>query len=275
VITVPIAINNSFFDRQLDILWTNHKKHYGNTAHDKIHAVVCLQEKFSQISKYDFAHTIVSDWSCFFPERKYNGLLSPLNIQIGLREILNKFADDQIIELIDCDMFHINSHNKIDILDNEFYVCDVYENWHLKSKTENLKLIKNFLLKDNQYNGGFVPIIGKIRTFKKIINDWISLHISIFDSLKDNRLKWWAGMYSFQVACANNDISMTAKDYCYIPGVNQLKKDHYICHYSCDLIFNKKIMLTDINKFNSSNFLQNSYYDAVKEWYNQYISKGA
>lgn len=274
MITIPVAVNNDFFEKQLNLFWFNHQKIYGVDASKKCFPIVALQHKndlnFCSNAPYKF----VNDWSCYFFNREYHGGLSPLNIQTGLLEVIDYFNKNEIIELIDCDMFHIKKAPKFNIEDNEFIVCDVYENWHLKSNSSNKYIIEKFLKQNYfKYNGGFVPIIGKVKTFKKILNDWIDLHIKIFDSVKTQQLKWWAGMYSFQIACANNDIKMTSMDLCYLPNINELNHNHYICHYSCDPIFNKGKMLGDIKNFDSSKFPQNIFYTAVKDWYNSYTGK--
>lgn len=272
MISIPIAVNNDFFKLQLDLFWFNHKRIYGEDAFKKAYPVVVLQNK----KKYDFSskapHVFANDWSCYFPEKKYDGFLSPLNMQISLLEIIDMFDNDEVIELIDCDMFHIKKAPDINVVDNEFIVSDIYENWHLKSNTSNKYILKNFLkLNHSEYNGGFVPIIGKIKTFKKILNDWINLHIQIFDSLDSNELKWWCGMYSFQVACANNNIYMRGIDICYIPNINNLLENHYISHYCCDYKFDKKKILNGNGKVDFENFQDNLFYNAIKDWYNSDI----
>jgi hypothetical protein len=274
MITVPIAVNNDFFKRQLDLFWFNHYKIYGENVFEKAFPVVILQDKTNFDFSLDIPHILVSDWSCYFPDIKYHGGLSPLNMQIGLLEAIKYFNENEILELIDCDMFYIKQPPPITIDNDEFIVCDFYENWHLKSNEDNKHIINKFLIKNYyKYNGGFVPIIGKVKTFKKILNDWIFFHIKIFNSLTDPRLQWWAGMYAFQIACANNKIKMKNLDTCYFPNINQLNNNHYICHYSCDKIFDKSKMLVDITNFDSSNFPQDIYYNSVKDWYNNYIQK--
>jgi hypothetical protein len=47
-------------------------------------------------------------------------------------------------------------------------------------------------------------------------------------------------MYSFQAACANNNIKMIDRDWVHIPPANNLTENHYVCHYSCDKLFSKK-----------------------------------
>lgn len=274
MITIPVAVNNDFFEKQLSLFWFNHQRVYGADASKNCFPIVVLQYKDNLNFCSNAPYKFVNDWSCYFVNRKYHGGLSPLNMQIGLLEILDNFDKDDILELIDCDMFHIKKSPIIPIKDDEFVVCDIYEDWHLKSNSNYKYIIQNFLKENySKYNGGFVPITGKAKTFKKILNDWINFHIKVFDSVKNHQLQWWAGMYSFQIACANNNIKMTSMDLCYLPNINELNDNHYICHYSCDPIFNKGKMLGDIRNFDSSNFPKNLFYDSVKGWYDSCIGK--
>lgn len=271
MITIPIAVYNNLFEWQLNLFWHQHKLIYGNEAQNKSIAVV-IKRNTSKENKIDSV-----DWDINIPinlcESYFDYLninedryLLPLNIQIGLAQTLNMIDDNKTIELIDCDMFHIKKHDDIKIKENEFYVCDIYENWHLFSKNKNFKLIKKYL-KENKvlYNGGFVPIVGLCKTFKKIINDWILVHKNmVLNDNNEHLIKWWSGMYSFQVACQNNNVKMISKDYCYIPEINNISDYHHICHYSVDKFFNKKTF----PKINTSNFLDNSYYNSIISWYN-------
>jgi hypothetical protein len=83
--------------------------------------------------------------------------------------------------------------------------------------------------------------------------------------LNDNNeqlIKWWSGMYSFQVACQNNNIKMIAKDSCYVPEINEISEFHHIAHYSVDKLFDKRYFpKIEVNKFKN-----NYYYDQIKKW---------
>ena len=83
---------------------------------------------------------------------------------------------------------------------------------------------------------------------------------------KEVLIRWWSGMYSFQVACANNNIKLIDRDWVHVPPTNTLSDNHYICHYSCDNYFNKK----KFPRTNTSNYPKNKYYDIIKEWLNEW-----
>lgn len=280
MISVPIAVCAGNFWMQLDLFWHQHKKVYGYNAHRKALALVVNKNIWSDPEHeklpwdIDVPYTMVK--SCFDylnVENIKDQLIVPLNIQTSLLQVINSFDDDEVIELLDCDMFHMKPAPKIEVKD-EIVVSDVYETWHLKSLTDHKWVIDPFLSQSHgKYNGGFVPIIGRAKTFKKIIIDWMQLHKRIFLSTDSKDYKWWSGMYALQVACANHRIYMRNEDFVYIPGYNQIKPWHYISHYSCDTKFNKKI-IKQIDDVNTERFEDNAFYNAVKEWFHIKVGNG-
>jgi len=272
MISVPVASNDIAFRNQLSIFWDNHKLIYGDDAYKKAHAIIVSQNSPEQNKikdgewGLDIPSTVVEPyWSHL--QREHSRVLLPINIQSGLSQIINNFDDDELLELIDCDMFHIKAYEEQEINEDEFLVCDIYEDWHLKSKSDLYGVIENFLDKDQSaYNGGFVPIIGYVKTFKKILKYWTDVHLQIFDSTDDTRIQWWSGMYSLQVACANNGIKMKAIDNCYIPSLNELKDNHHIAHYCCDTVFSKNKELRKPDKFDYTGFPSSYFYDQIKNW---------
>jgi len=270
IISIPIAVyTNKIFKWQLSLFWFNHKLIYNEDAKNRALTIV-IKRNYERESKMD-----IFDWPVDAPVQLCDAYFDffigldkekylPINIQTGLYQIIKNINDEQIIELLDCDMFHLKPAPDIEIEDDELHVCTVYENWHLFSLTKHSEVIEKYTCgKKDYYNGGFVPIIGKAKTFKKILLDWILFHKNIADnSEKFAALSWWAGMYSLQAACEINKIKMISKDFCYIPNVNELNDNHYIAHYSCDPIFNKnKILELDISKFKD-----NIFYNRVKQW---------
>jgi hypothetical protein len=179
-------------------------------------------------------------------------------------QVLHTFDDEQTIELLDCDLFHFKPHPEISVQDDELYVSDIYERWHLKSLSDHRNVIEKYFENGGDYyNGGFVPIIGKVRTFKKIIGDWITIHWDILKCDWSENIKWWAGMYALQAACEKARVKMIAKDYCYIPGVYDLSPDHYIAHYCCDgQRFNKKAF----PNIEIKTFEDNEFYRRLLKW---------
>jgi|SRR5215510_6242381 len=274
MISVPIAVNNEYFRPQLELFWFNHLKTYGpETAPAKALAVIIKRNTVHEPKRENcewvdaVPHAMAE---AYFDVRSdlANSTYLPINIQIGLSQVIDRFADEQLIEVLDCDMFHLKPHPALTVADEEVIVTDIYEEWHLFSLSDYRYVIAPFFKNGGgYYNGGFVPIIGKAKTLKKLLPDWIELHKQIVDTHSHGDLQWWAGMYSFQAACENNAVSMRAMDLCYVPGFNDLRDEHYIAHYSVDQKFNKKAW--GWPRVDVSSFEDNEYYNRVLEWLRQ------
>lgn len=271
LISIPTAVFNGWFEWQLDLFWHNHKKLYGVDAYKKAHAIIIKRNKPNE-NKCDYMN-----WNTDIPyslcESHFdyrndlsNGNYLPINIQIGLQQILHKFSDDDTIEILDCDLFHLKKHPQFDVGYNEMYACDLYEQWHLFSMGKNKFVIEKYFKNNGEYyNGGFVPIVVRVSTLKKIIEDWIWIHKDLVDTFSEGNyqdFRWWAGMYSLQAACERNKIQMISRDVCYFPNINQLNDDHYIAHYSCDPKFNKK----KYPNIDYTSFIDNIFYRSVLDW---------
>ena len=269
MISIPIAVYNELFRFQLDLFWYAHKKIYSEKAKEKSFAIIVERNHSWELipkkinwnininkkickSYFDYNQKIIED-----------GFLLPLNIQMGLLQIIDDFYDEQVLELLDCDMYHLRKHPIFEVEHDEMYVSNIYENWHLHSLTTNKNIISKYCKTNNYFNGGFVPIVATKKTFKMILNDWIFFHQDIVSSHKENnQIKWWAGMYALQAACEKNKIKMLHSDCCYIPNINNLTESHYITHYSCDKFFNKK-KYPNVNLQKSP---KNLHYSFIKEW---------
>jgi len=260
------------FEWQTDLFWFNHKKVYGENAYKTAFAAVlkrnsCDEPKHEIFNwKMDIPHMMCE--SVFDYETDIdvnNGYYRPLNIQVGLKQIIDKFSDDQIIEILECDMFHMKPSPVMAVNDDELLTCDLYENWHLYSLSKLKHVVDPFIKETDPifYNGGFEPIIGNVRTFKKILNTWIDVHkIIIMNNSENSSIKWWAGMYSLQIACQTHKVKMITVNKCYIPSFNQIEDDHYACHYSVDSIFTKKTF----PHIHLDKFQDNLFYNLIREW---------
>src|SRR5215831_4346056 len=112
MISVPIAVNNNNFRMQLRLLWFNHKATYGEpAAREKLRAVIVKRnyagEQRKDICEWagDIPHVMAE---AYFDVRKdlASPAYLPINIQLGLSQIIDSFDDEQVIEVLDCDMFH-------------------------------------------------------------------------------------------------------------------------------------------------------------------------
>ena len=148
MISIPIAVNIPKFKWQTSLWWWNHKKTYGDLAEKKA-CLIILDKNFANDIPLD------TDWYKSIPHVETTGVWNnlvpniepffslPLNIQIGLKSCLDKFNDDDILELNDCDLFHFKPHVDFEVNENHLYVCDIYENWHLLSKSKKVGKIQN------------------------------------------------------------------------------------------------------------------------------------
>jgi hypothetical protein len=274
MISIPVAVNNNFFKWQAELWWWNHCQIYGDQSRSR--GLMLLIDK-----NYQWESDQSYSWCSHIPHERVRGiwqnavdgidqtLAVPLNIQYGLKQILDKFHDDEVLEIIDCDMFHFRAHPTISPGIDDLYVSDVYEAWHLKSLTDNKNVIEIYF--ENQgkyYNGGFVPIIGRASTFRKIITEWEAVHRDILKRNYDANIKWWAGMFALQAACEKARVNMISKDWCYIPEVNDVADHHYIGHYSVDKKFSKQ----EFPRIDTARFLNNPYYQRIKNWLDIYLT---
>lgn len=273
MISIPINVSDSRFFWYLDLFWFAHQEIYKDDANNKVYSIV-INNNNNDID-LSIKHKVCNPWTA--NSKIYNllqevpiHLCAPINMQIGLLSILDELEDSTVIELLDHDMFHFRSHPKITVEHNQFFVCDIYEDWHLHSMSKHKSVINPFLNPFQRirfYNGGHVPIIGTARTFKKILSDWIDIHIKIIlnetrTTKQSELICWWAGMYSFNAACEISKVQMIAKNYCYIPGITDLTDEMYIGHYSVDQRFNKK----KYPQINKQDFLDNDFYSMIKKW---------
>jgi hypothetical protein len=276
VITLPVAVHTDQFRWQLDLFWFAHRRIYGRDARARAHAIIVKRNnikdpKTERMSwKTDVPHTMCES---FFDLHRFvsrnmlpSGRLDvavPLNIQAGLTQILPQFADDQLLEVIDCDMFHLRQWRNSDVKRNELLVSDVYENWHLFSRTRNRPVISPYFENSGRfYNGGFVPIIGRASTFRRILPEWTAVHIDILCRNYNGLIHWWAGMFALQAACEKARVQMVGRDICYVPDANTLEPTQHIGHYSVDPLFDKRAF----PKIEAEKLPNNVYYQTIKDW---------
>jgi len=283
IVSMPIAVlNQRSFHYQASLFWFAHTKIYQEKAANK--AMILWAERnlpnearpnHSLPLDLDNAPSLITPPFFETYEVSADSVAVPLNIQASLKAALPLIEDETIIEVLDCDMAHFRNAPSFEVGDDEVWVDDIYENWHLKSLTDNYQVIAPHLKGTGKsFNGGFVPIITKAKTLKKIIDSWAEIHIEMLAEEHPSKIKWWAGMFSLQAACSNSDISMRRHNWTYIPGITVLKKEHYIVHYSVDKAFNKKDPLWPY--LPTETLPNNNYYKLIKEWqlHLQKVEKG-
>lgn len=276
LVTVPSAVHNDYFKWQLDLLWYGHKKAYGEQAKEKLFACVAKRnwpnEPVNETCQWETdapVHMVDVFFDHFKNDKRvdgWNGLHQPLNIPLAVKAATENLPDDVLLEVLDCDLVHFRPHQDIEIDHDEMLVCDIYEKWHLESKGKYKSVMDIYTGGDaNYYNGGFVPLIASVKTFKKILPDWISI-LHHFNTLKyTTNVLWWGGMYAMNAACERNKVKMTGKNLCYIPHVNEFSEEQHIAHYCCDHLFNKR----QFPNIDQSTFKDNQFYKLVSEWIGQ------
>jgi hypothetical protein len=269
MISIPIAAHCEMFEWQLDLFWYCHRRVYGPDAPNKAHAVI-IKRNSPTVAKaerntwnIEIPHTMCD---AFFdiPVMPFSEFALPINIQVGLAQVLPHFRNEEIIEVIDCDMFHFRSCPEIDPSENQLIVSTVYENWHLHSRALNRWVIEPYFENSGEfYNGGFVPIIGRVETFKRLLPEWINIHIDILARPLGDSIRWWAGMFALQAACEKSRVEMIDRNCCFVPGANELSSHHHIGHYSVDPSFDKRVF----PNINVGDFdLTNPYYSLIRQW---------
>lgn len=270
MISIPVVVHNDYFKWQLDLFWYSQQQVYGNRAHDVTLAAVVKRNLRDDVSHEtlewdtDVPHVMCDPYFDYLGWDGETGIVqTPLNIQTALAQILPELDDDEVVEVLDGDMFHMRKAPKTEVPHGELHVDDVYEWWHLKSLSDNRHVVAPYFANGGRfYNGGFVPIIGTVKTFKTIMYEWIAVHRHILSIPYTGHIHWWAGMFSLQAACEKAKVRMIAKDYCYVPGVNQVQSSHYVAHYAVDAKFHKRTF----PQIDESQFEDNVFYRRVRNW---------
>jgi hypothetical protein len=276
MITVPVAVHTDKFRWQLDLFWFAHRRVYGRDARARAHAIIIKRNDVYDVKaeriawRLDIPHTMCEAFFDLGSLANTGSLVSrkcgvavPLNIQAGLIQVLPRFMDDQVLEVVDCDMLHFRPRGTSVVKPSELLVSAVYEKWHLFSLTKNRYVISPYFENGGRYyNGGFVPIIGRAGTFKRILPEWAAIHVDILRRDYSKLIHWWAGMFALQAACEKARVQMVDCDACYVPDANAISSSHHIGHYSVDPAFDKRAFpKVDINRFPN-----NAYYRVIADW---------
>ena len=273
LISCPVGVlTKQSFRHQAALFWFAHSQVYGEAAslRSKVLWVENNLESEPREKDLTWLHQLGAPYLIGKPYYEIfdcpsHGVNVPLNIQAAVAQIIDQFHPDQMIEILDCDMFHLRKAPDYLVADDEILVDAIYEDWHLHSLGQNRDVIaKYFKHGGGFYNGGFVPIIGRAKTIKKILDAWIEIHIDIVQRDFPDKIKWWAGMFALQAACENTQVTMKGINATFIPGKNELEISHHIAHYSVDKIFDKKKQGWPFLK--TTNFPGNSYYDCIRSW---------
>lgn len=277
MISIPVAAPIFYFKWQISLFQFAQKQIYGD--------IKSFQNNLILIVDRNDHKTIVKDvdWNLRIPYKIVKGIHSILlesdshehfvvaNVFFALKDIINNFDEEQVICLTDADVIPLKKYSGPLPDDDSIITCDYYENWHMKftkPNKENFNIAKPHLKHDNyEYmDGGFVPVIIKIKTLKKILDEVIELTLEIIKIHKGTPTSWWAQMFAFQIACHNNKIKCIGQNNTYFPGINELDEEkHYFAHYSCDPKFKKR----DFPNHNIAELPNNIFYNLLRDWYSR------
>jgi len=270
MITIPVAVANDWFKKQIDFFQYQHFEVYGKEAMQKAIIPIVKRNYINESIKEDV------DWNLKLPYKMVDSILDlysldkdwliPTNVFTAAKQIIEDLPDNEIVEIIDSDLVHLKKYDGVEPSYNEVIADAFYEDWHLKTSTrnsENFYVIRKYL-KHNDFkymNGGF-NVIARVDTMKAIIDEIIEISIRICFEQKGNNHSWWQAMYGLNVACHNNKIKMIDGKNCYYPNINKLRDEHHIAHYCCDSYMDKRNM----NGLEPEKFPNNKFYNQAKKW---------
>lgn len=190
-----------------------------------------------------------------------------INVFSAVKQVIHRYNDDEVICITDMDVIPMRPYDGPLPRHNEVIAYHGYEDWHMHIADPSKKNYKRieYLLKHKgrgYMNGGFVPIFMTVKTFKKIIDDVISIAETIIKSDETQDWRWWSCMTALSIACHNNKVRMLNSDNTYIPNFNELAPHHLFTHYSVDPIFNKNTF----PNHNIKEYPNNGFYNFVRDW---------
>ena len=217
MISIPVAAPIFYFKWQISLFQFAQKKIYGDISsfQNSLILIVDRNDHETIVKDVDWQlkipYKIVPGIHSILPEENSHAHLVVGNVFFALKGIIDKLNEEQIICITDADVIPLKQYNGPLPDDNSIITCDYYEDWHMrfiKPNKENFNIIEPYL-KHNEYeymDGGFVPVIIKIKTLKKIIDEVIDLTIEIIKKHKGTSFSWWSQMFALQIACHNNKI---------------------------------------------------------------------
>lgn len=274
IVTVPVAVAKDNFKWMIQFFDYQHRKVYGDKALSKC-IVPIIKRNFRHEPKIEDV-----DWGLKVPYKMVDGIYDmgydipdgdafmPLNLYAAIVHVIDDLNDDDYIEIIDSDMFHLRPFSSTLPGDNEINADDRYENWHMFVNSKNRYVIEKYLKhNDEGYMNGGSNIVGKVKVVKKLLPEIIDVAIDIVKTAPDHRHRWWSCMFSTNVACHNQRIKMVSKDDCYYPpGDGTIPGHKHMVHYSTDPIFDKrKFPNIDVTAFKD-----NLFYNSAKEFMSLY-----
>lgn len=269
---IPVSIVDGKFKWMANFWAYMQKRVYGTQALENSLLTVVKQNRLT-----DPTYTNI-DWDLKgIPYRMVDGIWKyvdsenpnciVINVFSAVKQVVDDYADTDIICITDMDVIPMRPYDGRLPTEGEAICYDGYEDWHMfiaNKEKQNYNRIKKYLIHEEQgyMNGGFVPIIIRVSTFKKIVDDVISIAEQIIESDETQDWRWWSCMTAFSIACHNHKVRMIDADNTYVPNFNQLKPNHLFTHYSVDPIFHKHTF----PNHNIKEYPNNGFYNFVKDW---------
>jgi hypothetical protein len=200
-------------------------------------------------------------------KNRFGNSLVQLNTTLGIKQWLETSGYIGTVHLVDPDVIFIYpfQHNiDINLPGKYCFGDDTPNNWHLFIHDENYNVthdvIKRYCRKNlSAVRGIWVPLVIHSDQLREIIDRWIELTLAI---LQDDKLdhthdgvisrRWWAQMYAFPIALAENEILPINHNAVNIPCTSDHdEKLGYCLHYavSRDGAFNKRKFIEMYKKY--------------------------
>jgi len=274
MITVPVAAPNKLFQWQSSLFQYAQKKVYGTQSALNSTLLIVDRNSHGNIVKevdwnINIPYKIVKGIHSVLSESDNHSYFSAGNLFFAINQIISDLNEEEFLCIVDCDVISLKKYDGILPGEGEVVTCNMYEDWHMFMKDpskKNFYVVEPYLKhKEYEYmDGGFVPVIIRIKTLKKIIEEVIDLSILIARNYLESPFGWWMQMWAFQIACHNNRIKCISQDNTYFPNVNGFNREnHYFAHYSCDPLFKK----SSFPNHNIADFPNNDFYNLIREWY--------
>ena len=104
------------------------------------------------------------------------------------------------------------------------------------------------------------------------------MHQKCYNEIEELGNKWWAGMYSYNLACAKHNLNVKEERICAIPGRDTKIQEHTCCiHYSIPYLdfdkkkyhlctYEEKNTILSKSTFNSLDDVGMIFFAILKDW---------
>lgn len=277
MITIPVAAPTNLFKWQTSLFQFAQQWVYGDVKsfYESLILIVDRNDHKFVVKEIDWnlriPYKIVRGIHSILDESENHPHFAAGNLFFALKSVIDRFYDNEVICILDADIIPLRRYDGVLPEENAVITCNFYEDWHIRCSRpdkENYRIVEPFLKHDiHQFmDGGFVPILIRVKTLKKILDEVLDLSLEIVRKHLGTPFGWWMQMWAFQIACHNNQIKCLGQDNTYFPHQNELDlSKHFFAHYSCDTKFKKGTF----PNHNIEEFPDNVFYNLLREWYHR------